>query len=131
MIAADPKRADARRLLGTTLALEGIRGEAIEQMAEAVRLKPSSAQTHNAYGRVLSRFVELKAARQEFEQALEPDPSLGEVHVNLSLILAQAGDSSKAGLHLDRAIELHPRLYVPRRPDLLEKEARDVNDGSG
>lgn len=105
MIAADPNRADTRMLLGTTLALEGIRGEAIEQMAEAVRLKPSSAQTHNAYGRVLSRFVELKAARQEFEQALELEPGLAEAHVNLSLILAQAGDLSEAGVHLDHAIE--------------------------
>jgi tetratricopeptide (TPR) repeat protein len=106
IIIADPRRADARVLLGTTLALEGIRGEAIEQMAEAVRLKPSSAETHNAYGTVLSRFVELTAARQEFEQALELDPSLADAHVNVSLILAQAGDISGAGKHLDHAIEL-------------------------
>ena len=106
MLAADPNRADARLLLGTTLALEGIRGEAIEQIAEAVRLKPGSAETHNAYGRVLSRFVELKAARQEFEQALQLDPTLAEAHVNLSLILAQQGDLSEAGEHLDHAIEL-------------------------
>ena len=106
MITANPDRADARTLLGTTLALEGIRGEAIEQMAEAARLKPTSAETHNAFGKVLSRFGELQSARQEFQQALELDPSLAEAHVNLSLILAQAGDLSKAGEHLDHAIEL-------------------------
>jgi tetratricopeptide (TPR) repeat protein len=106
MVTTEPNRAEVRMLLGTTLALEGIRGEAIEQMAEAVRLNPNSAQTHNAYGRVLSRFVELKAARHEFEQALELDPRLAEAHVNLSLILAQAGDFSEAGEHLDHAVEL-------------------------
>jgi len=106
MTAADPNRADARTLLGTTLALQGIRGEAIEQMAEAVRLRPSSAEIHNAYGMVLSRFIEVKAARQEFERALELDPSLAEAHVNLSLILAQASDFSEAGEHLDHAIRL-------------------------
>lgn len=106
MLAADPNRADARLLLGTTLALEGIRGEAIEQMAEAARLDPRSAQTHNAYGKVLSRFLELTEARQEFEQALQLDPGLAESHVNLSLILAQAGDLSGASDHLDHAIEL-------------------------
>lgn len=106
MIATDPNRADVRTLLGTTLALEGVRGEAIEQMAEAARLNPSSAQIHNAYGKVLSRFLELKAARQEFEQALELDPGLAEADVNLSLILAQAGDLSGAGERLDHAIEL-------------------------
>jgi Flp pilus assembly protein TadD len=107
LITADPNCADARILLGTTLAVEGIRAEALEQMAEAARLRPSSAQTHNAYGTVLSRFVELKAARQEFERALELDPNLADAHVNLSLILAQAGDFSEAAEHLDHAIELH------------------------
>ena len=106
MLAAEPNRVDARLLLGTTLALEGIRGEAIEQMAEAARLDPRSAQTHNAYGKVLSRFLELTEARQEFEQALQLDPGLAEAHVNLSLILAQAGDLSGASDHVDHAIEL-------------------------
>lgn len=106
VVAADPSRADARMLLGTTLALEGVRGEAIEQMAEAARLQPSSAQTHNAYGKVLGRFLELKAARQEFERALQLDPNLAEAHVNLSLILAQSDDFSAAAEHLDHAIKL-------------------------
>ncbi len=110
-IAADPNNIDARVLLGTTLALRGVRGEAIEQLAEAVRLNPSSAKAHNEFGMVLSRFVEVKAARQEFDRALELDPGLVEAHVNLSLVLAQAGELPAASDHLDRAIELqgnHP-----------------------
>ncbi len=105
-IAADPNNVDARVLLGSTLAVQGIRGEAIEQLAEAVRLNPNSANVHNEFGMVLSRFVEVKAARQEFERALELDPRLAEAHVNLSLILAQAGELAASGEHLDRAIEL-------------------------
>ena len=105
-IAADPNNIDARVLLGTTLALQGVRGEAIEQLAEAVQLNPSSATAHNEFGMVLSRFVEVKAARQEFERALELDPGLAEAHVNLSLLLARAGELAAAGDHLDRAIEL-------------------------
>jgi protein O-GlcNAc transferase len=111
-IAADPNNIDARVLLGTTLALRGVRGEAIEQLAEAVRLNPSSATAHNEFGMVLSRFVEVKAARQEFERSLELDPGLAEAHVNLSLVLAQAGELAAAGDHVDRAIELqgnHPK----------------------
>src|SRR6266850_7740987 len=46
-IAADPSNIDARVLLGKTLALQGVRGEAIAPLAEAVRLKPSSATVHN------------------------------------------------------------------------------------
>ena len=105
-IAADPSNIDARVLLGKTLALQGVRGEAIEQLAEAVRLNPGSATAHNEFGMVLSRFVEVRAARQEFESALELDPGLAEAHVNLSLVLAQAGELAAAGDHLDRAIEL-------------------------
>ena len=105
-IAADPSNIDARVLLGKTLALQGLRGEAIEQLAEAVRLNPSSATAHNEFGMVLSRFVEVKAARQEFERSLELDPGLAEAHVNLSLVLAQAGELAAARDHLDRAIEL-------------------------
>ncbi len=105
-IAADPNNIDARVLLGTTLALQGVRGEAIEQLAEAVRLNPSSATAHNEFGMVLSRFVEVKGARQEFERSLELDPGLAEAHVNLSLVLAQAGELAAARDHLDRAIEL-------------------------
>jgi len=105
-IAADPSNIDARVLLGKTLALQGVRGEAIAQLAEAVRLNPNSATAHNESGMALSRFVEVRAARQEFERALELDPGLAEAHVNLSLVLAQAGELAAAGDHLDRAIEL-------------------------
>lgn len=105
-IAVDPKSVDARTLLGTTLALQGLRDQAIEQLGEAVRLSPNSANVHNEFGTVLSRFVEIKAARQEFEKAVALDPSLPEAHVNLSLILAQSGELNAAGGHLDRAIEI-------------------------
>ncbi|MGA8622362.1 MAG: tetratricopeptide repeat protein, partial [Candidatus Sulfotelmatobacter sp.] len=104
-IAADPNNADTRVLLGTTLAVQGIRGEAIERLAAAVRLNPNSASAHNEFG-ALSRFVEVKAAGEEFERVLELDPALAEAHVNLSLVLEQAGEFAAAGEHLDHAIEL-------------------------
>ena len=53
-VATDPHNADARMLLGTALALEGVRGESIEQLAEAVRLRPNSAAAHNRLGKLSS-----------------------------------------------------------------------------
>src|ERR1700676_4641920 len=106
VVAEDAGNVDARVLLGTTLALPGSRNESVEQMAEAVRLRPDSATAHHEYAIVLSRFMEVKAARQEFEKALELDPALAEAHVNLSLILAQGGELLPAAEHLDRAIEV-------------------------
>ena len=106
IIAADSNNADARMLLGTTLILEGVRGESVEQLTEAVRLRPNSANAHNQLGMAFSRFLDVRPAREEFEKALELDPNLAEAHVNVSLILAQAGELGPAGEHLDRAIEL-------------------------
>jgi tetratricopeptide (TPR) repeat protein len=106
IVAANSNNADARILLGTTLALEGIRGESVEQLTEAVRLRPNSANAHNQLGMAFSRFLDVKPAREEFEKALDLDPNLAEAHINLSLILAQAGELGLAGEQLDRAIEL-------------------------
>jgi tetratricopeptide (TPR) repeat protein len=106
IVADDPRNVDAHLLLGTGFALIGDRGESIKQMAVAVQLRPDSAGVHNQYGMVLSRFIELKAARQEFEKALELNPALAEAHVNLSLILAEEGELISAGDHLEQAIKL-------------------------
>jgi tetratricopeptide (TPR) repeat protein len=95
-------------LLGQALALEGVRDESIAELTEAVHLRPNSANAHNQLGVALGRFVEIKAARKEFETALALDANLVEAQVNLSLILAQAGEFGPAGEHLDRAIALQP-----------------------
>lgn len=106
IISANPNNVDARILLGTTLVLEGVRSESVEQLTEAVRLRPDSARAHNQLGMAFSRFLEVRPAREEFEKALELDPDLSEAHVNLSLMLAQTGELGPAGDQLDRAIEL-------------------------
>jgi len=106
VVAADPGNFDARTLLGTTLALQGIRSESIEQLVEAVHLRPKSAEAYNTLGMVLSRFVETKAAREAFENALALNPHLAEVRINLALLQAQAGEFEPAGENLDRAIQL-------------------------
>jgi tetratricopeptide (TPR) repeat protein len=105
-VAEDAQNADAHLLLGSVLALEGRRGESLDELQAALRLKPNSPQFHNRMGEVLSRFVETDKARGEFETALKIDPRLADVHVNLSLVLAQQGELEAAATHLDRAIEL-------------------------
>src|ERR1035441_9657051 len=106
VVVADPGNFDARTLLGTTLALQGIRSESIEQLVEAVHLRPKSAEAYNTLGMVLSRFVETKAAREAFENALALNPHLAEVRINLALLQAQAGEFEPAGENLDYAIQL-------------------------
>jgi tetratricopeptide (TPR) repeat protein len=105
-VTADPGNADAHLLLGTVLALQGLRDESLAELQTAVRLRPNSAVFRDRLGEVLSRFVENDAARREFEKALQLDPRLADAHVNLSLALAQQGELDGAAGHLDRAIEL-------------------------
>jgi len=115
IIAADPRNADARILLGTTLALEGSRSDSIQQLTEAVRLKPNSAEAHRALGMALARFVETKAARAAFEKAIELNPKLADAHLDLSLILAQSGEWDLAREHLDRAIQIQGNTAAAAR----------------
>jgi tetratricopeptide (TPR) repeat protein len=106
IVADDASNADARVLLGTTLALEGDRSDSIQQLSEAVRLRPNSAEAYRALGMALARFVETKAAREAFEKALQLDSGMAETHVDLALILAQSGEWGPAREHLDRAIQI-------------------------
>ena len=106
IVAKAPGNIQARLILGSALAVQGIRSESIEQIAAAIKLSPNSAEAYNQLGTVLSRFLETDEARRAFEKAIELNPSLAAAHVNLALILAQAEQLIAAHEHLDRAIEL-------------------------
>ena len=106
IIKKDPGNVQARLILGSALAVQGLRGESTEQITAAIKLSPNSAEAYNRLGTVLSRFLETDGARRAFEKAIELDPRLAAAHVNLALILAQADQLTAAHEHLDRAIEL-------------------------
>jgi protein O-GlcNAc transferase len=106
IVKTDPGNVQAHLMLGTALAVKGLRDESVEQITAAIKLVPNSADAYNRLGTVLSRFLETDAARNAFEEALELDPKLAAAHVNLALILAQADELSAAHEHLDLAIEL-------------------------
>ena len=106
IIKKDPGNVQARLILGSALAVQGLRGESTEQITAAIKLSPNSAEAYNRLGTVLSRFLETDGARRAFEKAIELNPSLAAAHMNLALILAQAEQLIAAHEHLDRAIEL-------------------------
>jgi tetratricopeptide (TPR) repeat protein len=106
IVKTDPGNVQAHLILGTALAVKGLRNESVEHITTAIKLVPSSADAYNRLGTVLSRFLETDAARNAFEEALALDPKLAAAHVSLALILARADELSAAHEHLDRAIEL-------------------------
>jgi tetratricopeptide (TPR) repeat protein len=101
-----PGDADARRLLGTALALLPRRSEALEELQAAVRLRPDFAPGYYALGMALARFVEPEQARVAFEKAIERDPRFAPAHVNLALVLAQLRRLDDALRHLETAVEI-------------------------
>lgn len=106
IIAANPRDADARLLLGSVLMEQGERAESIAQLTEAVRLRPQSAEAGNALGEAYKAFDDPKAARRAFEKAVALDPGFAPAQVSLGLILVDAGEFTAAAEHLDLAIKL-------------------------
>lgn len=105
LIKRDPRNGDARLLLGSVLMEDGQR-ESIDQLAEGVRLQPTSAEAHNALGEAYVAFDNPKAALPEFERAVKLNPRLAVAHVNLAAILVEQGQNQPAAVHLDQAIQL-------------------------
>jgi tetratricopeptide (TPR) repeat protein len=120
VVHGDPGNFDAHLLLGTALGLQGRRVESLQEIDTTINLAPNSPKARNQRGVILSCFLEAGEARKAFEDALSLDPNFAEAHVNLALILAQAGELSLAHEHLDRAIGLYgsaepaPRAYFLR-----------------
>lgn len=111
----EPGNADVRLLLGSLLAEEGEKREAIEQLTVAVHLRPDSAEAWNALGEAYNSFGDGKAAREPFERAVKLNPKFGVAEANLGAVLLQTGESAAAAGHLDRAIQL-----LGRSPDAAD-----------
>jgi len=101
-----PDNVDARLLLGSLLTEEKDSPGAIAQLTEAVRLRPRSAEAHNALAEAYVASGDAKMARGEFERTLAVDPGFAPAHVSLGQILLEAREFPQAAQHLDRAIQL-------------------------
>ena len=106
IIAAHPREAEPRLMLGSILADDRDFRQAIPQLSEAVRLAPRSADAHHALGEALNGSGDKNAARAEFEKAVALNPAFAPAHESLGLNLLEAGDAA-AAKHLDRAIQLY------------------------
>lgn len=116
VVESDPTNVDAHLVLGTALALQGLRSESLKETEMAIYLAPNSAKTHNQLGVVLSRFLETVEAKKAFEDAISLDPSFAEAHVNLALALAQTDELALAHEQLDKAIVLYGATAPAAKP---------------
>ncbi len=109
---------------------KGDRSESIEQLSEAVRLRPQSAEAQNALGEAYNSFGDAKAARAPFEKAVAINPGFAVAQVNLGLVLLQAGEYEAAAGHLDRAIKTMGKTADAAYPHYLRAKVYSARNDS-
>jgi protein O-mannosyl-transferase len=98
----------ARTNLGFALIDRGDFAAGIAQYAEALRIKPVSAETRNALGTALLKQGQPDAAMEQFTLALRIKPGFAEAHSNRGMVLAQRGETEEAFSEFRKAMEISP-----------------------
>jgi len=99
---------DARFDLGNAELREGRVPEAIDNLAEAVRLKPDSFEGQSSWGDALFAAGRIGEAMEHYEQALRLNPDYALAHYNLGNAQAQLGRMPEAIEQYQAALRLNP-----------------------
>lgn len=108
--------------LGVVLAGRGETRAAIEQLSEAVRLKPDFDTARNDLGAVLYQAGDVGAAIDQYRAAIRLSPNYAEAHNNLGAALARSGRLGAAIAEFRTAIRIDP-AYAKARANLARAEA--------
>lgn len=108
VLAADPRRADARINLGTLYYEQENLDKAAKCFRRAVELEPGNALAHFNLGSLLDEAGQLGPARDHLQIALRLDPQHADAHYNLAIVFEKLGAFHEAGRHWKRYIELDP-----------------------
>ncbi len=110
-LAIDPELADAHMWLGTSLLGLGRVDEAVAEIREALKLDPENGQAYQALARAY--WVgngDFASAIPLFERAIQLNPEAGYSYLQLSLLLAWAGQLDRAAEIAARAVELQEQF---------------------
>ena len=99
-------QADAKVALGTNLAREGRRAEAVVLFREALRLRPDHAKAHHNLGVALAEENDLSSALVAFRDALRCQPDYAEAHHSLANTLGELGRDEEAIESYQRSLKL-------------------------
>jgi len=98
----------ARFNLAGSLGVRGEEGEAIEQLAAAVRIRPNSAPAHAGLGRLLAKQGRKDEALAHLRTAALLQPGNADTHYRIGLLLAAAGRTDEAATEFAAAVRLDP-----------------------
>jgi tetratricopeptide (TPR) repeat protein/mono/diheme cytochrome c family protein len=105
----DPDDFAAHYNLAALLRIKGDVAGAMQQFAEAVRIRPEDAVANNALGGVLLARGRVGEAIPHLNIALAGRPDYFDAHYNLGIALATQGDFPGALLHFRAAAQLNPQ----------------------
>jgi tetratricopeptide (TPR) repeat protein len=98
----------ANHNLGVTLLAQKRLDEAAAHFTEAIRLRPSAADSYNGLGEVLFRQGRVEDALKRFRQAVDLRPNLAVAHNNLGISLSKLGLVDEAIAEFQAAISARP-----------------------
>jgi tetratricopeptide (TPR) repeat protein len=105
---ADPKNADAHRLLGEAALALGQNIEAEREFTAAIVLESANAKAELGLGVVAERQKKWNTAASHYRRALELDPKSVAAARGLGRSMSELGDKSAARIAFGRAIEIDP-----------------------
>jgi tetratricopeptide (TPR) repeat protein/mono/diheme cytochrome c family protein len=105
----DPDDFAAHYNLAALLRIKGDVAGAVQQFAEAVRIRPEDAVANNALGGVLLASGRITEAIPHLNTALHGRPDYFDAHYNLGIALATQGDFPGALSHFRAAAQLNPQ----------------------
>lgn len=115
VIAKRPDNPRAHGALGNYLFKQGRKAEALEQLAEAVRIQPDNAYAQYRLGIVLASQGRTEEATARYREAIRIDPDNVYAHYNLARVLIAQGLTIEATEHLETAVRLQPAFPQARR----------------
>lgn len=88
-------------------------GGALAKYAEAIRLRPDSADLRNDYAAALAKATRDDEALKQYAEALRLDPSLYDAHMNIGALLSRHDRNADAIIHFEAARKLSPNSTEP------------------
>ncbi len=105
---ADPRNAEAHRMLGDAALLSGQDAEAEREFTAAIVLESSNARAEYGMGVVAERQKKWNTAASHYRRALELGPKNVAPARGLGRSMSELGDKSAARIAFGRAIEIDP-----------------------
>jgi tetratricopeptide (TPR) repeat protein len=109
----DPNTADAYKIIGNILNLQGRKAEALGVYAKALTINPDSAPIYANLGSFYAEQKNWQKASDYYQQAVILDPNFAGAYRNLAQIWEELGKIDQALECLCQAVNLEPEILNP------------------